>query len=382
MRARLYRGLLRRLQAWHMSTCPTLSRLTATQPAQANYSSPATLSASSLSKGVTLPGPDLTRASIVEETKELAANELQWMLEYARQSRRGALLKPNDVWNTLISMVRRRVRDNEPLAYILGSQPFGTLEITVRPPLLIPRPETEEWTLEVVRRLEKKEGLSKKYTDNFRVLDMCCGTGCIGLTIAQSLAKDLHGTQAEIHLMDKSPEAIETVKENMTSNGLDFTQQGQNPLRIKIATLDLISPHASTGLLEKSGNKGFDLIVCNPPYIPTEEYNHLDPSVREWEDRNALCGDVSSNDGLDFYRRFAEILTNSEGIVKRRNKGTSDTRHALPSIVFEVGKGQHQQVEAILREIRLASSDEPLFSIVETWNDYRSVGRAVVGYTS
>lgn len=208
---------------------------------------------------------------------------------------------------------------------------------------------------------------------------------CIGVTIAEALER--LSVASTVHLLDKSPAALQCVADNVAANGLTDNAH----VDIIPAHVDLIESSTDKllqDLLALTHGQGFDLILCNPPYIPTDEYEMLDSSVKNWEDRDALCGDGggtgAARDGLQFYRRVAELLAGPSGagshsMLLRGGNATRDAR--LPAIVFEVGKGQHTAVEEILRATRSSSTQRQLFSKVETWNDAFGVGRAVVAYT-
>ena len=163
-------------------------------------------------------------------------------------------------------MVRRRL-ERVPLQYILGEAPFCGRMFLVDARVLIPRPETEmlcHWALEIM------EGYREP-----RVLDLCCGSGCIGLSLKSSRP------DITVTLSDLSADALEVA--------------GKNRERLNLSAVlhrgDLLNGYAPSA---------FDLIVCNPPYIPTADCETLQPEVR-FEPRTALDGGA---DGLDFYRRL------------------------------------------------------------------------------
>ena len=169
---------------------------------------------------------------------------------------------------TFQRLLARRA-EREPLQYIMGTVVFQGIPIETRPGVLIPRPETEllaEWAVE---RLSGK--------DNPEILDLCCGSGCLGL----SLGVRLKG--AHVTLTDLSLEAAALTDENRAALGLSC----------EILTGDLWYPVRG---------RRFDCVMSNPPYIPTEECGTLQPEVLR-EPVMALDG---GRDGLDFYRRIAE----------------------------------------------------------------------------
>lgn len=169
----------------------------------------------------------------------------------------------------------RRHLEGEPIAYILGQWDFCDMTLTVTPDVLIPRDDTM-----AVTELAIKKTLF--LPQNPRVLDLCTGSGCIGLAIARRV-KD-----AKVTLSDVSQAALRVARKNVT----DLKLTG----RVTCVPADVTKPAAP--FLGK-----FDLIVSNPPYVTTEEMEQLDPSVRNYEPRLALHGGV---DGLDYYRAIAK----------------------------------------------------------------------------
>lgn len=164
-------------------------------------------------------------------------------------------------------LVQRRL-ERFPLQYILGEAPFFGHSFLVDRRVLIPRPETEllcRWALDVMDRWQKP-----------RVLDLCCGSGCIGLSLKAACP------EASVTLSDISADALAVAAENMRRLSLD-------------AVLNL------GDLLDGFAPASFDLIVCNPPYIPSADCDTLQEEVL-FEPRSALDG---GKDGLDFYRRLA-----------------------------------------------------------------------------
>ncbi len=162
-----------------------------------------------------------------------------------------------------------RAREGEPLAYIIGEWDFCGMTLSVTRDVLIPRDDTM-----AVTELAMKKAMFLE--QNPRVLDLCAGSGCIGLAVAHKV-KDARVTLGEV-----SPEAIRVAKKNIADQKLSG--------RVSCIQLDVRQPAAKF-----LGT--FDLIVSNPPYVTTGEYERLDPSVRDYEPRMALDGGA---DGLDF----------------------------------------------------------------------------------
>ena len=195
-------------------------------------------------------------------------------------------------------LVQRRL-SREPLQYITSEAPFCGRIFYVDSRVLIPRPETEllcRWALEPFML---RSGAS--------VLDLCCGSGCIGLTIAAE-RPDLNVT-----LSDISENALEVAEMNAKRFGLS----------VSLLHCDLLS-----GIPSDS----FDAILSNPPYIPSADCPHLQPEVLS-EPITALDG---GGDGLFFYRRIA-----SEAMRVLRKDGR---------LMMEVGFGESGNVSDLLSE--------------------------------
>ena len=164
------------------------------------------------------------------------------------------------------SYVEQRL-ERIPLQYILGEAPFFGRLFKVDPRVLIPRPETEllcEWALDILRNYPLP-----------RILDLCCGSGCIGITLKAEKP------DAFVTCSDLSPEALSLASENAGRLGVDVA-------------------FCRSDLLDAFATSGFDLIISNPPYIPSSVCNTLQPEVM-LEPRLALDG---GPDGLSLYRRI------------------------------------------------------------------------------
>jgi release factor glutamine methyltransferase len=168
----------------------------------------------------------------------------------------------------------KRRRSGEPVAYILGRREFFGLSFSVDRHVLVPRPETELLVEEALLRTKHRE-LSG------RALDLCTGSGCVAISFAK--ARPTWQTFAT----DLSEEALGVARKNALDLGVVWN----------------LSFHQGD-LLEACGRASrFELIVCNPPYIPNAELDTLAPEVRDHEPRMALDGGA---DGLDFYKRLVK----------------------------------------------------------------------------
>ena len=219
----------------------------------------------------------------------------------------------------------RRYAAGEPMPYILGEWDFYDMTLTVTPDVLIPRDDTT-----VVTELAIKKALF--LNQNPRILDLCTGSGCIGLAIAKRV-KD-----ARVTLGDVSQGALRVARRNIMDQKLATW--------VKCLPIDVLKP-------AQDFLGTFDLIVSNPPYIPTETWKTLDPSVRDYEPRLALDG---GDDGLDFYRAILENFTPA----------------LQPGgwICFEFGIGQGNDVCSLLRQYG--------YEITELRKDSAEITRAVL----
>ena len=176
---------------------------------------------------------------------------------------------PPETEEKIRALARRRL-DGEPVAYIIGEWEFYGLTLDVTPAVLIPRVDTEvlaEAAIEFARSLGK-----------CRMLDLCTGSGCIGLAAAANVPG------CRVLLGDVSEEALRVCRRNIRRCGLEERAQAEH--------LDALAPPPAF-----MGE--FQCITCNPPYITRADMETLDRSVKNFEPHLALCG---GEDGLDFYR--------------------------------------------------------------------------------
>jgi release factor glutamine methyltransferase len=179
--------------------------------------------------------------------------------------------------NEYRGLVQRRLK-REPVQYITGVQEFWSLEFTVGPQVLIPRPESEILVEQVVSILREKQ--SDGATNTASVLDVGTGSGAIAISIAHELPG------AEIWASDVSTGALKIAGLNALKHGLDG--------RIHFIEGDLFEPL-------KNSSHVFDVIVSNPPYVGIEEYDELPPEVGQYEPRSALDG---GEGGLFFIKKI------------------------------------------------------------------------------
>ena len=219
----------------------------------------------------------------------------------------------------------QRILSGEPLAYVLGEWDFYGMTLHVNKNVLIPRDDTC-----AVTELAIKKALFLDASP--RILDLCTGSGCIGLAIAHRV-KD-----ARVTLADISRDAMAVAKKNIAEQKLSG--------RVTCVVADALQ--APTAFLGK-----FDMIVSNPPYITTQEMTELPDSVRKFEPHLALHG---GEDGLEFYRSISGKYANA----------------LKPGgfLCFEFGMGQGDAVCEILK----ANG----YTILERSRDYNDRERAVL----
>lgn len=224
--------------------------------------------------------------NLVQQLLPVAGDEQQaifesWLLlEKVTGKSRVALLAHKvrltvDQQKQLESHVFDRVQKNKPLAYILGNVPFAGLSLIVRPPTLIPRPETEEMVLWIIEQFQDVAH------EPLRVLDLCSGSGCIALALAAAFPT------WQIIGVDISAEALALAEENRQVLGLGNVGFQQGSI-----------------FEDGSWLQSYDLIVSNPPYISKQSRHLVGADVLVWEDERALFAD---QEGWVFYERLAEL---------------------------------------------------------------------------
>ena len=249
-----------------------------------------------------------TRQRLRRAGVEAAQLEAREILCYAADKTReqffrdSSLYVSSEVEKRVESLVQRRLA-GEPVAYIIGEWEFYGLPLDLSRDVLIPRSDTEVLA-------ERAIALARAAGEGARVLDLCAGSGCVGLAVASQVPT------CRVVLADVSEAALRLCKQNVRRNGLNA--------RVTCVLADALeSPSSSLW--------DFDVIACNPPYIPTGDLPGLDVSVRDYEPWLALDG---GEDGLKFYRAIAGKWSSA-----LRLGGT---------LLFEVGMGQAPDVELIL----------------------------------
>ena len=215
---------------------------------------------------------------------------------------------------------RRKLR--EPISYITGVKEFWSIPIKVTRDVLIPRPETELLIETVLKKFPTKN-------ESFFILDLGGGSGCICAALAKEYPNSL------LTLMDVSKRALDIASENLT-----FVKK-----RIEFIECDILG--------ELPIKTKFDLIVSNPPYIPTKDFDSLSDDVREYEPELAL---LAGEDGLIYFRRLIDIAK-----MHLKNGGY---------LIFEIGFDQHESIKKLLYE-------NSIFSDIEFSKDLAGIERSV-----
>ena len=235
------------------------------------------------------------------------------------------LYASKEVEDRVEELTRRRL-SGEPVAYIIGEWEFYGLPLDISREVLIPRSDTEVLA-------ERAILLTRAAGDGARVLDLCAGSGCVGLAVAAN------APDCRVVLADLSEGALRICKQNVRRNQLNA--------RVTCVQADAMTAPAPA-LWD------FDVIACNPPYIPHGDLANLDVSVRDYEPWGALDG---GEDVLDFYRAVS-----ARWGTALRLGGT---------LIFEVGIGQAPDVEQIMAQNG--------FENIVTHQDTRGIWRVVEG---
>lgn len=264
---------------------------------------------------------------LAEEIRNTAADDSEpdWIACHVLGCGRAGLRLVREVddkaFAEMIGIAKERA-SGKPLSQILGSTRFYGLDVEVNGDVLCPRPETELLAEQAIIFLKDKK--------NARVLDLCTGSGCIAAAIAVN-------TDADVTASDVSEKAIAVARGNAEKNGA----------KVRFVLSDMFDNVSGT----------FDLIVSNPPYIPTAEIGGLDREVRDFEPRLALDG---GEDGLDFYRKIAsrakDLLREGGALMLECGKGqTKDITAMLGGfdceVVFDYG-GIDRIVKAVKKSVR------------------------------
>lgn len=254
--------------------------------------------------------------------------EAQELLSFAAKKNRQELFRDMALYASpavaeqFEALMKRRLA-GEPVAYLVGEWDFYGLSLDISPDVLVPRDDTEILARQAIGRVQG-------YSGEVRVLDLCAGSGCVGLAIAKNCP------DAKVLLGDISEGALRLCRQNTRRNGLTA--------QVSSCQVDALEK-PSAALWD------FDVIAANPPYIPTGDLDALE--VAKFEPRLALDGGA---DGLDFYRAITE-----KWVSTLRPGGW---------LLCEVGIGQVGKVEELfarcgLREIQSYQDTGDIWRVVE-----------------
>ena len=272
------------------------------------------------------------RKSLKNAGVESSEFEAKLIVAHCAERSREELLAMGKIFATDIN-IRRKIDESlerrlkgEPLAYVLGEWEFYSLPLIINENVLIPRIDTELLAQETISLLKRKVWQT-------RMLDLCCGSGCIGLAVAANVPN------CRIVMIDSSEKALAVCRQNMIKTNLSR----------HITAMDadiLIKPPAILG--------EFDVIVSNPPYIPTGDIDSLDSSVKDYEPVIALDG---GEDGLEY---FHAIARDWKDLLKKGGH-----------LVFECGEGQAAAVRYIMKQNG--------FTDIKTFKDTLGIERVITG---
>ncbi|KAK4521440.1 60S ribosomal protein L37B [Mucor velutinosus] len=269
-----------------------------------------------------------------------AKRQLEWLkekvaLDVSGNSSKSIYSLSQQEQAQLDAYITQRTEEHKPLQYILGTQPFCELDIVTRPPTLIPRWETEEWTYRVIDMLKNQLSTVQK---PLRILDVCTGSGCISLALAKHLPKD------SVHItgLDISAQAVSLSQHNLILH----QSQLRNPVEFHVQDVFHYKPQDE-----------IHLVVSNPPYITNEEYETLDPDVKDWEDVRAL---VAPDQGTQVHQGVIQVAKYCRPLTKG------------PHLLMEMG-GTHQI--KLLSELMLQQG----FNTIDVWKDLAGKDRVITG---
>lgn len=297
-------------------------------------------------------------AALVPACRDIqsAKNELRWLTEYVK----GVVPQTSKQIHHLKTLCHQRGR-GVPLQYILGSQPFGPLDIKCRPGVLIPRPETEAYTYHLAELIKTGELLGQKPSNGkgtLGIVDFCTGTGCIPLLLHTLLQHSFH--HLRVRGVDIAPDAVDLARLNVAHNtSLGNILPPETGKMLGILRGDIFNDKDITSLAEYP----CDVLVSNPPYVSQKawDYGHgqLGYSVRKYEPRLALVPshDLHLPPGWQHEDVFYSRLMDIAGILRPR------------AALFELG--DEAQARRVLS--RLFQHELSHVSTVEVWRNWPDV---------
>lgn len=222
----------------------------------------------------------------------------------------------------------KRAGLHEPVGYLTGKTEFYSLELDITADCMIPRPETELLVQRAIEFLRTRSGVQY-------VCDLCTGSGCIAVAIAKNFP------DARVIATDISAAALEVAAGNFEKHHLNE--------HVRLLCGDLFDP-----IIQQLDVKQFDLIVCNPPYVSTAEYEKLDKNVKDYEPQCAL---LAGADGMDVYRRIIEKV--------------DDYLKYGASLMLEIGYAQGAAVKDLMDQ-------SGIFTEVKIEKDFHNNDRIII----
>jgi len=217
-------------------------------------------------------------------------------------------------------IIHLHVNHHKPIQYILKNVPFLNLDIILKPGTLIPRPETENWCNNLIEAITDAHlGQPPSLT----ILDLCTGTGCIGLALAKTFP------QSTVYALDISNDAYHLTKANALHNDI------QNIIVLKSDLYKKLPQDIK-----------FDLIVSNPPYISYKRWKTLDPMVKKWENANALTAKRSGTFLIKKIIKEAPRWLKSNPLLKQA---------CLPQLILEMDDNQAKKISKLLKHYGFSS---------------------------
>lgn len=226
----------------------------------------------------------------------------------------------------MIMLGAERLKNNEPISYIVNFCEFMSLEFFIERGVLIPRKDTEALVEAVIKNADKQKCID--------ILDMCCGSGCVGISLGKYIKN------SNIDMCDISDTAIDVSKKNAKSILKDKA--------VKVFKCNVLSDK-----LNDKTEKKYDIVVSNPPYIKSADIDTLENKVKDYEPMLALDG---GNDGLLFYERISKIAPLKNGGM----------------LAFEIGYDIADGVCAIMKEAG--------YQGIKVIKDIENRDRVVLGY--
>jgi methylase of polypeptide subunit release factors len=325
---------------------------------------------------------------------EAARNELRWIREHARslsRSGRGrragvqSAAAPPVVYLETEVLIRKLCEQRAkgvPLQYVLGSQPFGDLDIKCRRSVLIPRPETEAWTFYLAGLVRGELGRAPREGDvggaalrassPLRIVDFCSGSGCISLFLAALLGKDRRLRGCNVWGFDVEEKAVDLARENVVHNikqgGMQFgVARGVKFEKANVFSEDWLrflrngTTHDRAETLAEGEMPKIDVLVSNPPYISSHGFNHdTGRSVRNWEPKLALVPEPARHN-LQF--KFQRTVAPEDVFYARLLEIADMLKPKMAA--FEVG-----DMAQACRVVEMAMTCSRQWDAVEIWRDW------------